>query len=81
MDKCIVTICFFDGRASEDIVIPLDITALDLMIGLNDAYGLGYDLLRLNEYSLKSENPICLLKGSRKLRDFGLRNGSRIIIA
>lgn len=80
MDRCTVIINFSDGRDSEDIDIPLDISAVDLLIGLNDAYQLGYDLTRINEYSLRAENPICLLKGSRSLESYGLMNGSEINI-
>lgn len=80
MDRCTVIIRFTDGRASEDLDIPLDISAIDLIIALNDIYQLGYDVSRINEYSLKSENPIRLLKGSKQLKQYGLINGSCINI-
>lgn len=75
-----VMVHFSDGRDSEDISVPLDISALELMIGLNQAYELGYDRSRINEYSLRADNPICLLRGDRTLRSFGIRNGSEINI-
>lgn len=78
MDECMVIVNFSDGRASEDISIPLDISALELLIGLNEAYQLKYDRSRINEYSLRADNPICLLKGGRTLRSFGIMNGSEI---
>lgn len=80
MDRCTVIINFSDGRDSEDLDIPLDISAMDLLLGLNEAYKLGYDLSRINEYSLRAENPICLLKGTRSLQSYGLRHGSQINI-
>lgn len=80
MDRCTVIVNFNDGRKSEDLDIPLDISAIELIIAFNEIYNLGYDLSHLNEYSLKAENPICLLKGSKQLRDYGLMNGSEINI-
>ena len=78
MERCTVIVNFSDGRPSEDVSIPLDISALDLLAGLNEAYGLGYDSSRLNQYSVRMENPICLLKGTKSLRDYGMMDGSRL---
>lgn len=80
MERCVVIVKFQDGRQNEDIDIPLDISAIDLIVALNDIYGLGYDLNRINEYGIKVENPICLLKGSKELKKYGLMNGSIINI-
>lgn len=80
MDRCTVIINFSDNRPSEDLDIPLDISAVDFLIALNMAYQLNYDLSRINEYSLRGENPICLIKGSRSLRSYGVMNGTKISI-
>ena len=63
---------------SIDLEIPLDITANDLVIGLNTAYELGIDTSDQKKCFLKAENPFALLKGSKKLSDFGVRNGTVI---
>lgn len=63
---------------SVDLEIPLDITANDLVIALNESYGLGIDVSDIKNCYLKSESPIALLKGNKSLAEFGLRNGSII---
>ena len=63
---------------SIDLEIPLDITANDLVIGLNTAYDLGIDISDQKKCFLKAENPFALLKGSKKLSEFGVRNGTVI---
>lgn len=80
MDRCVVRIKFYDDRESEDLDIPLDISAIDLVIALNEIYLLGYDLEKINEYGIKVENPICLMKGSKFIREYGIMNGSIINI-
>lgn len=80
MDRCVVRIKFHDGREEEDLDIPLDISAIDLIIALNEIYSLGYDLERINEYGIKMENPICLMKGAKQIHEYGVMNGSIINI-
>ena len=63
-----------------DINIPSDITANELIIGLNQGYQLGMDTSDISKCFLQVENPIVLLKGNRTLEEFGLRNGSVINI-
>ena len=58
--------------------MPLDISANDLVNGLNIAYKLGIDTSDIKNCYLKMENPIALLKGNKTLAEFGLRNGSII---
>lgn len=61
-----------------DIDIPTDITANELIIGLNAGYNLGLDVSDLSKCYLKTENPIAFLKGNKKLYEYGLRNGTVI---
>lgn len=64
---------------SEDLEVPLNISANELFAGLNQAYKLGVaedDFLR---YTLRCENPIALLKGERTLAEYGIRDGSRVM--
>ncbi|MCD8005863.1 MAG: EsaB/YukD family protein [Oscillospiraceae bacterium] len=60
----------------KELEIPLDITANDLVIALNEAYKLDIDVSNIKRCYLQSENPVALLKGNRKLSDFGVRNGT-----
>lgn len=65
-------------RKKVDVEIPFDITANDLILALNEAYKLGMDTGDLSQCYLKTENPIALLKGNKKLKDYGLYNGTVI---
>lgn len=66
------------NNTSTDLEVPLDITANDLVIALNKAYNLGIDITNQRHCYLKAENPFVLLRGSKKLSDYGLRDGSII---
>lgn len=61
-----------------DLDIPLDITANELIVGLNDGLKLGMDTSDLSKCHLKTENPVAFLRGNKSLRDYGLRNGTLI---
>ncbi len=61
---------------SVDLEIPLDISANDLVVALSTAYNLGINTANIRETFLISENPIALLRGSKSLFEFGIRNGS-----
>lgn len=63
---------------SADIEIPLDISANELVIALTSAYSLDIDTSDIKNCYLKSENPIALLHGNKRLREYGIRNGSVI---
>ncbi len=72
-------ILYQSGRQKNvDLEVPLSITANELVIGLNTAYGLGINTDDNKKLYLKAENPIALLKGSKTLRDFHLMNGTKI---
>lgn len=78
MDKNSAVVMFHNHRENKyvDIEIPLDITATDLVIGLNSAYELGIDITDVHNCYLKAENPIALLRGEKTLAQYGIRNGS-----
>ncbi len=62
----------------HDVDVPLDITAGELLQGLNEAYGLGLDTEDASQCYLKAENPVVLLHGRRTLGELGIMNGSII---
>ncbi|MBU3215893.1 EsaB/YukD family protein [Clostridium estertheticum] len=80
MDKIVVVIYIHKSGKKFDVEIPLDITAKDLVVALNQAFNLGIDVSSITECYLKTENPIALLKGNTKLKDYKLRNGTVINI-
>lgn len=77
MDETIVVI-FKQNNLTVDLEVPLNITARELVIGLNSAYDLNIDIDDVKKCYLKVENPIMLLRGNMLLRDAGLVNGSVI---
>lgn len=78
MDTVIVQFLYSKKGIDVDLELPLDITANELVEILNEVYELGIDVDNMKECYLKSEDPIVLLKGSRQLKDFGIRTGSII---
>ena len=66
------------GGMEEDLDVPLDITANDLVKALNVGFHLGINTDKVQNCYLKAENPIVLLRGNRTLAEFGIRNGSII---
>lgn len=66
------------NKQSYDIEVPLNITANELIYGLNKGLHLGLDLERVEECYLCTEAPITLLRGNVQLEEFGLRNGTTI---
>ncbi len=77
-DKAIVRFVDEKRGIDVDLEVPLDITANEFVTALNTTYDLGIDTDNMKECFLKSEAPIVLIKGSRSLRDFGIRTGSII---
>lgn len=79
MDERVI-IRFLDNekKINLDLEVPLDITANEFVTALNSAYDLEIDTEDVKACYLKSENPTVLIKGSRTLRDFGIRTGSII---
>lgn len=63
-----------------DVDLPLDITVNELIIGLNEGFGLGLDTSDLSKCYLKTENPTAFLKGNKCIAEYGLRNGTTINI-
>ena len=69
-----IVIIFNNERTKEiiDLEVPSDISANDLLVGLNQAYHLGIDLSDQKQCYLKAENPFVLLS------ELGVRNGTII---
>lgn len=61
-----------------DVMVPMDLTANELLLALNEAFHLNVNIGDLSQCYLQTENPIALLKGNRCISDYGLHNGSVI---
>jgi uncharacterized ubiquitin-like protein YukD len=79
-ERVIVVLKIHDRDFETDLDIPLGITANDLLSGINAAYGLGIDTSNAASCFLRAENPIVLLRGSKTLFEYGIRNGTEIHI-
>ena len=75
-----VIMIFNDKRNHRqfDIEVPLDITANELIYGLNKGLGLGIDVSNMEECFLCTEEPRILLRWDVLLEDSGVRNGTII---
>ena len=80
MDKDRIVIVFndLDEKQQTDLDIPINITANELITGLNEIFGLGINTGDLSRCHLKAENPIALLRGNKLLSEYRLRNGTII---
>lgn len=78
-DRIVVQFYRGDTKNTMDIEIPLDITANELILGLDQAFLLNIGKEDTKDCYLVSENPIAFLHGNKTLREYGLRNGSVII--
>lgn len=77
-NKVIVIFNYIKIGKRLDIEVPLNITANELIVGLNQGLNLGINMNDMAECYLQTENPIALLKGNKLLEDYGIRNGTVI---
>lgn len=78
MENVTMSLCIHSRGIKVDILVPLDISANELIIGLNEGFGLGMDTTDMSKCFLRTESPIALVKGNKLLKEFGLRNGTII---
>jgi hypothetical protein len=78
-NNAIITINLIKAGQSRDLEIPLDISASELCSALFQKY-LPEHHGDMQQYYLKAERPIALLRGERTLREYGIRDGSVINI-
>lgn len=79
--KIIIVFCDMRTGKQVDLEVPLNITANELFIALNQAFYFEKDANKMLENYLKCENPIALLKGNKTLKEFGLHNGSFVMFS
>lgn len=76
MDKVIIRFQNIKKKQLVDIEVPLDISAEELILALNEAYVLGIDSSSLATGFLVCEQPVALIRGKDTLRSLGVRDGS-----
>lgn len=77
-ETAIVMLKLHKRNVTVDLEIPLNISANELVLALNEAFSLGLDTSHIKNCYLKTEQPIALLKGNKTLAEYGIRNGSVI---
>lgn len=77
-NKAVVTLVDHKNNKKTDLELDLEISALELFNGLNEAFQWGIDASDIENSYLAMENPIALLRGNKTLGEFGVRNGSVI---
>ncbi|GKU27251.1 hypothetical protein CFOLD11_40780 [Clostridium folliculivorans] len=77
-DTAIVIFNISKRNYTVDLDLPLNISANELVLALNEAYDLQIDISDIKNCYMKSENPIALLRGNKTLADYGIRDGSSI---
>lgn len=77
MEEKIIMI-FHCNNQSLDIEVPIQITANELIYGLNNGFHLGIDMNNPKECFFRAENPIALVRGEKTLEELGLRNGTNL---
>ncbi len=78
-DKVIITVNLIKQGIMHDLEVPLDISANELCEALFHQY-LPEHEEDVEQFYLRSERPIALLRGERTLREYGIRDGSIINI-
>ena len=77
-DKVVVILKRAKNDPGIDVEIPTNISANELIYGLNQGFSLGINMDNPRECFLRAENPIALLRGEKSVKEFGIRNGSTI---
>lgn len=77
-EKAIIVFNVIRRGLSQDLEVPLNITANELVTALNTAYSLEIDTSDMKNCYLKAENPIALLRGNKTLEEYGIHNGTII---
>lgn len=79
MGKSIIAVLHLHKQNKKvDIQVPLNITANELVVALNEGFNLGINTNDIKQCYLKTENPIALLKGNKTIEEFQLRDGTVI---
>ena len=74
----VVTVFSEVGKMPQDFEIPLDISANDLIIAFSEIFGLPIKKEQLFNYCIRTDCPKALLMGESILKDYGIRDGSKM---
>lgn len=77
-EKVILIFHWIRKKESFDIEVPVNLTANELILGLNTGLSLGINVNDISQLYLKASAPIALLKGNRILSEYGIHNGTQL---
>lgn len=79
-DTAVVMVYIPERNIREDLEIPLNITANELIQAIASIYSLELRQDALETYYLKADSPKCLIRSGKTLKEFGIREGTEIRI-
>lgn len=77
-DKIVVEVYIPQKSIHEDIEIPVNISANELIVALHSIYDLKINESNIFKYYLKTDNPKRLLRGNKTMQQYGLHDGTVI---
>lgn len=77
-DTAVITVYNEKTGIDLDYEVPLDITANDLIIALSNIFSIPIKKEHIFNYYIRSDSPKALLIGENRLRDYGIRDGSKM---
>lgn len=78
MEKAIVTVTVDGTSIEKELEIPIDISVKEICAVLSKTLALDEKKVSITGYYIKTENPICFLKGNDILKKFNVANGTKI---
>lgn len=79
MDTAYIKFVNINQNLEKDMEVPLNISANDLILSLNEVFQLEMPIDNIFSCYLVAEDPIAFLRGKKTLEEFGIRNGTTII--
>lgn len=80
MDKAVVTVKIEGTDEEYELEIPTDVTVKEICAALSKALKLEERKIKISGYYIKTENPICFLKGNDVLKKYNIASGTTIIL-
>lgn len=78
-DTIVIVFEYERGGHTLDIEVPKNLTANELIFGLNEELKLGIDVSNPKKNYLGTHNPRLLVRGAKTLEELGFRDGTVII--
>lgn len=77
-DNIIVLFSNCKMKREIDLEIPKNLTANELIYGLNDSFMLGINMDKPSQCYLRADYPKVLIRGEKTLEELGIRDGTII---